>query len=278
MKTLKSIFSVFTLVVVTIIGASAQAQRQASRITDRQVSVILQHLEQSSSRFRSSLNIALVQAHIDETRLQNDINSFEPAFESATDQFRNKFIGRTAGAADVQNIMQKAALINRFMTRNRLNAQAQNDWALVRTDLNGLANAYFVSWNWNRQAPPLPVNSNHSSKLSNSDLDQLIRRIETGGNRFRLSLTDAFDVSRYDRTSNEANMNESVRNFKRATDQLRNRFDARQSVTVDVRGLLEQATPIDKFMRTNQTTPGAQNDWSTLRGDLNTLAGAYNLR
>jgi hypothetical protein len=30
-------------------------------------------------------------------------------------------------------------------------------------------------------------------------------------------------------------------------------------------------------MHTSQFTPGAQNDWSTLRGDLNTLAGAYNV-
>jgi hypothetical protein len=273
MKNLRRTVSVFTLVVLATIGVSAQAQRQPYSIADRHVSVILQRLD--SSTFRDSLNLALVQGHIDETRPQNDINSFEPAFESAIDQFKDRFIRRLAVGADVENVLQKASLVNGFMTRNRLNPQVQNDWASVRTDLNALANAYGVSWQWNRQTTPL-VNLSRS-RLSDSELNQLIRRIETDGNRFRSSLTDAFALSRYDRTTSETNMNESVRNFEKATEQLRNRFDARQSVTGDVKGLLEQATPIDRYMRAGQLTPGAQYDWSTLRTDLDTLAVAYNI-
>ena len=277
MKNLRRLVSVFTLIVLSAIGISAQAPRQPNRITDRQVSGILQRLEQGSGRFRGSLNNALVQARIDETRPQDDINSFQPAFESAIDQLNDRFTRRLAVAADVENVLQKASLVNGFMTRNRLNAQVQNDWASVRTDLNALANAYGVTWQWNRQTPPPPVNSNRSSQLSDSDLNQLIRRIETDGNRFQASLTDAFAQSRYDQTDREANINRSVREFKSATDQLRNRFDARQSVANDVQHLIENASPIDKFMRTNQTTPGAQNDWSTLRSDLETLAIAHNI-
>src|ERR1700686_5453904 len=276
MKNSKRIVSVFIVLAFSIIGISAQTQRRPSRNTDGQVSGILQQLEQSSNRFRGSLNTALIQGPIDETRPQNDINSFEPDFQSAIDQFRDRLTRRLAVAADVQNMLTKASLINGFMTRNRLNADVQNDWASVRTDLNALANAYGVSWQWNRQAPP-PVNSGRSSRLTDGQLNQLIQRIETDGNRFRSSLTDAFAISSYDSTSNEANMNESVRNFKSATDQLRNQFNARQSVTNDVQHLFEHAAPIDKFMRANQTTPGAQNDWSTLRADLDELAGAYNI-
>ena len=276
MKNSKRIMSVLILFALAIIGVSAQAQRQSSRVATRQISSILQRLEQSSNRFRDSLNNGLVSDRIDETRPQNDINSFEPAFESAIVQFRDRFTSRRAGAADVQNILQKASLINGFMTRNRLNTQVQNDWASVRTDLNALANAYGVTWQWNRPTLP-PVNSSRSSRLSDSELNQLIQRIETGGNRFQASLTDAFNHSRYDQTTSEGNMNDAVRDFKSATAQLRNRFDARQSVTDDVQHLVEHAAPIDRFMHTSQLTPGAQNDWSTLRGDLNTLAGAYNL-
>ncbi|HVS83001.1 MAG TPA: hypothetical protein VHE60_14835 [Pyrinomonadaceae bacterium] len=276
MKNSKRIMSALILFALAIIGVSAQAQRQSSRVSTRQVGGILQRLEQSSNRFRDSLNDGLISDRIDETRPQNDINSFEPAFASAIDQFRDRFTRRRAVAADVQNILQKASLVNGFMTRNRLNVQVQNDWASVRTDLNALANAYGVSWQWNRQTLP-PVNPSRSSRLSDSELNQLIQRIETGGDTFRSSLTGAFGQGRYDQTTSEVNMNDAVRDFKNATDQLRNRFDARQSVTGDVEHLLEHATPIDTYMHNNRLTNRAQNDWSTLRGDLNTLAGAYNL-
>lgn len=272
----KRIFSVFILFALAIIGVSAQAQPRTNRGTDRQVSSILQRLELSSNRFRGSLNVALVNGRIDETRPQNDINTFEPAFQTAIDQFRDRFNGRRAGAADVQNILQKASLVNGFMTRNRLNVRVQNDWAAVRTDLNALASAYGVNWQWNQQPLP-PINSSRSSRLSDSQLNQLIQRIETGGDRFQSSLTDAFNRSRYDQTRSEGNMNDAVRDFRNATAQLRNQFDSRQPVADYVERVLARATPIDTFMHNNQLTNQAQSDWSTLHGDLNTLAGSFNL-
>ncbi len=276
MKNKTPIVSVLTLVVFSIIGVSAQAQRQPSRVATRQISAILQRLDRSTNTFRDSLNNALVSDRIDETRPQNDINSFEPAFESALDQFRDRFTRRLAVAGDAQNVLQKASLVNGFMTRNRLNAQVQNDWAQVRTDLNALANAYGISWQWNRQTLP-PVNSSRSSRLPDSELNQLIRRIETGGDTFRSSLTDAFSRTRYDQTTAEGNMNDAVSGFKNAMVQLRYQFDTRQPVADYVARVLGRATPIDNYMRNNRLTTRAQNDWSTLRGDLNTLAGAFNI-
>lgn len=264
------------LFVLAAIGVSAQGQQQPNRIADRQVSVILQRLEQSSNRFHNSLNVALVNGRIDEMRPQNDINSFEPAFSSAVDQFRDRFTRRQAGAADVQNILYKALPVNGFMTRNRLSTPVQNDWAAVRTNLNALANAYGLSWQWNQQTLP-PINSSRSSRLSNVELSQLIRRIETGGDAFRSSLTDAFDRNRYNQTRSQGNMNVAVGDLKNATDQLRNQFDANQPLADHVARVLARATPIDTYMRNNRLTTRAQNDWSTLRADLNTLAGTFNI-
>ena len=275
MKNLKSIVSMFLLITLSSIGLSAKAQLQSSRVNTRQVSDILQRLAQSSDRFRNSLNTAVEQSGAD-GRPENDINSFERDFEDATNQLNDRFKGRRAGAADVRNVLQKASPINDFISRRRFDAQAQNDWASVRSNLEALASAYAVNWQWNRQTLP-PVSSSRSHRLSDRELDQLIRRIETGADTFRSSLTDAFDRSRYDQTRSEGNINDAVGGFKNATDQLRNRFDAREPVTSDVEHLVEHATPIDAYMRNNKLTDRAQNDWSTLRGDLEGLASAYNI-
>lgn len=275
MKNSKRTVSVLILFAMTVITAGAQTQRRPNRV-ESQITGILQRLEQNSNRFRSSLNTSLISARIDETRPQNDINSFVPAFQSAVDQFTDRFTRRVAVAGDLQNVLEKATLVNGFMTRNRLNPQVQNNWTAVRTDLNSLANVYNVTWRWNREAPST-VNSTQSSRLSHSELNRLIQRIETGGDTFRSSLTAAFSRGRYEQTTGEGNMNDAVRGFKSATDQLRNRFDARQPVGEYVERVLAHATPIDSYMRNNRLNSRTQNDWATLRGDLNTLAGAYNL-
>ncbi|HSP64445.1 MAG TPA: hypothetical protein VLQ90_15755, partial [Pyrinomonadaceae bacterium] len=276
MKNSNRIVSVFILLAVSLIGVSVEAQRRPNRVSDRQVRVILQRLEGSSSRFRGTLDTSLDRSRMDGTRREDDLNSIVRDFDNATTQLKDRVGHRRAVAADVDNVLQRAAPINDFINRNRVNYQTQNAWTSVRTDLDALASVYKLSWQWNRQTPP-PVNTSQSPRLSDSQLNELIQRIQTGGDKFRSSLSDAFGQSRYNQTTSENNINDAVRDFKNATDQLRSRFDSRQSVASDVEHLLEHATPIDTYMHNNRLTNRAQNDWVTLRGDLNTLAGAYNL-
>src|SRR5687767_12543827 len=268
MSLLKSIGSVFILLAFSIaIGLSIQAQPQANRNNARHVSNILQRLERSSSRFRNSLNLGLVQVNVDQTRPQNDISTFEYGFELAIKQFRDQFTRRLAIASDVENILQKALPINSFITRNPLNARVKNDWTSVRTDLKTLASAYGVSWQWN-QLTPMKVYANGSFRLSESELNQLIQRVENGGDTFRTSLSEAFFRQPYDRTRSEGNMNDALRGFKKATDQVRIRFDAKELVAEDVRRLLDLAQPLENFMRDNRLTDQVRTDWSTLRANL----------
>jgi hypothetical protein len=277
MTILKIITSVFILLLFPIIiGRAVEAQPQADRNSTRQVDNMLQRLERSSSRFRNSLNVALVQRSVDQTQPQNDISTFQSGLDLAIKQFRDQFTRRLAVASDVESILQKASPLNNFMNQNTLNPRVKNDWISVRTDLNTLANAYGVTWQWN-QLTPMKVDSNRSFQLSESELNQLIQQIENGGDTFRESLTDAFFQRPYDRTRSEGNMNDALRGFKKASDQVRIRFDARQLVADDVRRLLDQAQPLDNFMRENPLTDGARNDWSTLRANLSVLASAYNV-
>jgi len=111
MNNKRSIVTVLTLVVLSIIGVSAQAQPRSNRVSDRQVSNVLQRLERSSNRFRASLNLALVNGRIDETRPQNDINTFEPALQTAIDQFRVGFNRRQASAADVEKELMSSIAV-----------------------------------------------------------------------------------------------------------------------------------------------------------------------
>ena len=273
----KSIAYVFILLLFPIvIGLDVQAQPQPNRNNTRHVGNMLQQLERSSSRFRNSLNVELVQRSVDQTRPQNDISTFQSGFDLAIKQFRDQFARRLAVGSDVEAVLQKASPINSFISQNTLNPRVKNDWASVRTNLNTLATAYGVSWQWN-QLTAIKVDSNRSFRLSESELTLLIQQIENGGDKFRVSLTDAFGRRPYDRTRSEGNMNDALRGFKRATDQIRIRFDARQLVSDDVQRLLDLAQPLENFMRANAFTDSARDDWSALRTNLNLLANAYNI-
>jgi hypothetical protein len=273
MKVFERIVSVVLLISLSSIGLSSLAQRPSSRANTRQVTDILKRLTRSSVGFRNTLNASVESSRAD-GRPENDINSFERDFETFLNQLKDQFKRRRDSAADVRNVLQKASLINDFISRRRFDTQVQTAWSSVRSNLDALASAYAFNWQWNPQTFPA-VSTSRSYRLSERELDQLIQRIETGGDAFRSSLTDAFSRSRYDRTRSEGSMNDALGSFKKATNQLRNRFDAGQAVAGDVERVLAQATPIDIYMRNKKLTDGAENAWSSLRGDLEGLASAY---
>ncbi|MBA3711584.1 MAG: hypothetical protein H0W76_03935 [Pyrinomonadaceae bacterium] len=264
------------------LGATAQAtQRRAYRLTDREVERIIRRIEINADRFRSDLDSSLDQSRIDGTRREDNINNFIQEFESATNQLRSRFDNRTSVAADVEEVLDRAAQIDNFLQRTRLNARVQNDWTVLRGDLNTLASAYGVRWNWNNRGgitqPNAPVVGQRPYRMTDTQVEQVIRRVETRADTFRTSLDAALDRGRLDGSRQEDNINEFIRDFENATDQLRTRFNARGSVAADVEAVLSRASSIDAFMRRNTLTRRAQNTWALLRTDLSSLADAYSV-
>lgn len=275
------------LAVVSIGLTTAQAQRRTYRLSGAQVNQLIRRVEMSTERFQGSLSDALDRGSDAGTMNAGDINNYVQNLQNATAQLRDRFNRRVAAAADVQNVLQQASLVNGFLLNNRMNMRVQNDWSLVRTDLNALARAYGVTWDWNQQTGstygtpgygyPTTTTTGQPYRLSDAQIDALLRRISVESDRFRNDLGNALDRSRYDNTRAEDNINQFVSDFADATAQLRSRFDSRRSVSSDVEGVLRQATYIDDFMRRHSLGYRAVNDWSALKSDLNQLASAYNV-
>ncbi|HYN86039.1 MAG TPA: YMGG-like glycine zipper-containing protein [Pyrinomonadaceae bacterium] len=284
MSRIRQTVSVALVLAMLSLGlTTAEAQRRTWRMNDRQINNLITRVEQSADRFRASVDRALDRSRIDGTASEDNINNFIRDFEAATDQLRSRFNGRNAAAADVENVLQKAALINDFMARNRLSRGAQSDWTMLRNDLNALAQAYNVSWNWGAvgigtgtgTGIGVGTGTGRAYRLTDREVNRIIARIETNTDRFRASVDRGLDRSRYDGTRAEDNINDFIRDFEASTDQLRSRFNGNTSVDEDVINVLQRAASIDRFMRDNQLPVRAENDWTLVRNDLNALADAY---
>lgn len=274
---------ILAVMVVTLcgLGFTAEAQRRPYRVSDVEVQQLIQRIETRSTVFRQSIDATLDRSRYDGTRAEDDINSFIRDFENATTQLRDRFNRRQSVTADVQGVLDRAAFINSFMQRNRIGARAERDWASLRMDLNELARVYGVTWNWvntsNTSTYPSGTNTGLPYRVSEQELRQLITRIDNRSARFRNSMSSALSDSRYNGTNREDRITQLVQNFDTAAARLRDNFNSRQSTTADVQEVLNTAARIDRFMQRNQLDQRAENDWSLLRADLNTLASAYNV-
>ena len=270
---------ILALMVVALagVGFTAEAQRRPYRASDQQVQQLIQRIETRTDVFRSSKDASLDRSRYDGTRTEDDINTFIRDFESATDQLRDRFNSRQSVAADVQSVLDRAAFINSFMQRNRVGVRAERDWSSLRMDLNELARIYGVSWNWTNPTYSTTTTVGVPYRVNERELRQLIARIDNRAASFRGSIAAALNDSRYDGRNREDRLNNLVQNFDAATTRLRSNFNSRQSTTADVQEVLNTAARIDRFMQRNQLDTRAENEWSLLRTDLNTLASYYNV-
>lgn len=114
-------------------------------------------------------------------------------------------------------------------------------------------------------------------RVTDRQVQTLLTRIETRSDTFRRQMNTALDRSRVNNTNTEDDIFEYITEFENATDTLKERFGARRSVQSDVSDVLNRASSIDQFMKSNRLTVAAQNSWRTLQTDLNTLATYYSV-
>lgn len=275
------------LFVITCLAVAAPARAQVVgqpyRLSDKEVEKILHRIENQSNNFRRSLDAALDRSRLNGTNREDDINSFIKNFDEQTKRLHDRFDDNKSVAADVEAVLNSAAAIDQFVHRQRLSERAQNDWSTLRASLDDLAQAYNVVWRWRGVAVLTPSTVVTGTpvglpyRLSDKEIERILHRIEEQSGKFRGSLDSALDRSRLNDTDREDDINAFIKEFEQEVKRLHDRFDDRKSVAADVQAVLDRAARIDGFMRRRGLNERAQNEWSTLRANLDQLAEAYNV-
>ncbi|MDT4895963.1 MAG: hypothetical protein QOH25_1040 [Acidobacteriota bacterium] len=227
MNRIRKIFSVVMVLALAGLAMTTQAQIRTNRATNQQVRQLIVRIENRTDVFRSSLDARLDRSRINNTNAEDDINRLVADFESATNQLRDRFNSRQAVSADVQSVLNQAALIDSFMRRNRLGARAERDWASLRVDLNELARLYDVSWRWDN-GTTTPTNNYPSNNYPQTN---------TASNR--LTGTYRLDATRSDDAraiADRATRTLPYRNRQRTLDALTARLESPTTLAIDRRG------------------------------------------
>jgi len=278
------------------ITANAQFTRgQPNRLNDKDVEKILKRVEQQSDHFKSSLNSALDKSRLNGSHREDDINSFVKDFYQETKRLRDRFDSHKATAPDVSAVLERAARIDEFMLRNPLSSRAQDDWSTLKSNLDELSAAYNVSWRWGEYQPAYPAPgttypsgggtyptgtavSGMPYRISDREVEKILRNIEQQSDHFRSALDSSLDKSRLNGSHEEDDINRFVKEFYKETKRLRDHFNGHKSTSGDVQSVLERAADIDSFMRRNpMRRNNAEREWSKLRINLDELAQAYNV-
>lgn len=121
----------------TYIGTESQMRALVSRITTKTAIYKSQMVTALRIDRRADESDQVVTNYI--TRLQNAVNAYSVSLNS-----------RRGAPSDVTEVLTAATYLDQFMGRNTLSSAAEAQWRNLRTELNSLARAYSLNWDWNQ--------------------------------------------------------------------------------------------------------------------------------
>lgn len=273
-KQLLKFFALALFITGLMTAVNIEAQTRPYRVSDRQVQNLLNRIETKTDSYKNALDTALDNSRLDGTDREDNINAFVSEFEKATDDLRDRFNNRSSVGNDVQEVLNRAAYIDRFMTNNRLNTATQRTWRNLRNDLSTLSGYYNVSFNFNVQ----PINNGNTGyRGSERDMRNLLTQLEQRTDAYRNEMRNALDRSYLNNTRSETTISAYITDFENATDKLKQNFDARRATSADVQEVLSRANFLDGVMRDYRFTANAENQWRLISSDLSKLSGYYNI-
>ena len=77
-----------------------------------------------------------------------DFNRLILDFESAVNQLDRRLGSRRTASADARVVLDRAVLIDSFLSNNRIGGGSQREWQAMRADLDILAGYYNLNTNW----------------------------------------------------------------------------------------------------------------------------------
>lgn len=264
-------------------GSGAAQPRQQDhryRPDPKEVQALVKRIEKGANQFKKSIDRALDNSRLNQTRTETEINTYVREFENATDRMKKNTRRGDLSEQDAREVLRRADRIDRYMDRYNFGPRAEADWDALRRDLDQLPVLRRFSWEgwggrgrpgWTRDGRGRDERGRDDDRYNQEEVRGIIAQIETGANRFSRSLADALTRARINSNA-EREIRQYVRDFEAATDRLKLRSQQRQSISAETRDVLQRGDNIDRFMRANRLGDRAERDWAALRNDLDRLA------
>ncbi|HEX5875387.1 MAG TPA: hypothetical protein VFY60_12130, partial [Pyrinomonadaceae bacterium] len=268
----KTIFMGFLAILVTAGAATTGfAQFGASNTTARDLVRRIQTRTDSLQR--------AVQNAADRNNYRvEDVERMIVNFESELNQLDRRLVSRRATSpSDVQPVLDRATQIDNFFSNNRLGAGSRREWQAIRTDLDQLASLYNVDAPWGGGTVGGGGTGTDDYNLSDAQMRQLIDRLNVRSAAFSRNLRQDLNRRNYDDRSSADEVRRELSEFETALVQLRNRVNSRRSTSSQARELLEHAAFLNSYIASRQLSYQTENNWTTLRQDLDRLASAFNI-
>ena len=264
------LLAVLALMLTSATPVSISAQYNTSESSVRE---LIRTIQSRSDNLRRTLQNSNSRGNLSSSQLY-ELNRLIGEFSSATTQLDQRLGTRRSSTSDVRLVLDRAALVDNYFANYRLGFAAERDWQTLRSDLDRLALAYNMNWQWSTgtNTGSYPTGSYPNEQ----QLRQLTQRIDTRTTNFSRQLR--LDLNRRGYNGRSANQVRSeLSEFESAVMRLRNRVNTRQASAADAQTVLQEAAFFQTYVTSERVSTATENQWNLLRQDLDQLASTFNV-
>jgi hypothetical protein len=224
----RRLVALLALLILAGAGALPEGQAQTYRGTTRAVRLLILRIENRTDVLRNTLN-AQNQTRTYGTGAEN-VNTLVQDLNTAVGRLRQNFDQRRSTTADAQEVLNRAAEIDRVINSRRFRSPVVvRSWTNLRAELNQLATVYNLSWPAIGQTYPTNTYPTNTYPTTGS--------LGSGANR--LTGTYRLDPSQSDdpgQAADRATQSIAYGNRSRLRDQLMARLQSPDEIAIELRG------------------------------------------
>lgn len=287
--------------------ASAQYRDQRGKrgYNNRDITSSVTHLRNHSREFEQTLDRELDRSRYDGSRTEDNLNRLANRFKKAAEDLKNQYKGNRKhekGADEARRLLDIASQLDRALSASRLsrrNYLIMNSWAEMERDLATISQAYNYNYHgsygrnrgnndrYGRDDDRYGRNDDRSgrdddryprdNRRTNGRYDRNLSSTISNLKYKARSFEDRLDQDRYDR--NGSNLERLSDRFKNAVDDLADEYDENRGTNSgynEAEKVLRIGEQLDREISNSRVGRAVKSDWSSIEGDLKTLANAYN--
>lgn len=260
------LLAVLALMLTSATPVSISAQYNTS---ESSVRGLLSSIQSRTDNLKRTLQNSNNRGNLSSSQLY-ELNRLIGEFSTATTQLDRRLGTRRSSTSDVRLVLDRAALVDNYFANYRLGFAAERDWQALRSDLDRLALAYNMNWQWS-------TGTNTGSYPNEQQLRQLTQRIDTRTSNFSRQLRLDLNRRGYNGRYSANQVRSELSQFEAALMRFRNRVNTRQASAADAQSVLQEASFFQTFVTSEQLSTATENQWNLLRQDLDQLASTFNV-
>jgi len=136
---------------LALMGTNLAAQSGQYRYADQQTLTLLDRVNRDARQFDHDIDVAMGRnpnRPVNPTAIETDVDVLVSELSDTTTHLRDHYTRREVVDADVHEVMVRGARIDQFMRRNQLPTSIENSWRALRAELDQVAQAFNLTWNW----------------------------------------------------------------------------------------------------------------------------------